>query len=147
MEGADIEAGAQRGFGPRALLLDLEQLAGLKILVVDDEPIVREVVADMLTSMGCTVVTAENGHQAIEIVGREDPAAVLLDFAMPGMNGAEVARAVLADRPDTRIVFATGFAQSDAIDSAVGDDAIVLRKPFSPSALAESLRRALETEP
>ena len=122
---------------------DVEQLAGLKILVVDDEPIVREVVADMLITMGCTVVTAEDGQQAIELVEREDPAAVLLDFAMPGMNGAEVARAVLADRPATKIVFATGFAQSEAIDAAVGDDAIVLRKPFSPSALAASLRKAL----
>ena len=122
---------------------DLQRLAGLKILVVDDEAIVREVVADMLTDMGCTVVTAEDGKRAIELVASEDPAAVLLDFAMPGMNGAEVARTVLAERPDTRIVFATGFAQSDAIDHAVGEDAIVLRKPFSPGALADSLRKAL----
>ncbi|RYD85417.1 MAG: response regulator, partial [Sphingomonadales bacterium] len=122
---------------------DLQQLVGLKILVVDDEPIVREVVAEMLKEMGCTVVTAEDGRQAIELAKREDPTAMLLDFAMPGMNGAEVARAVLADQPGMRIVFATGFAQYDAIDGAVGDDAIVLRKPFSPGTLAESLRRAL----
>jgi signal transduction histidine kinase len=129
---------------PRAAMTtDLQRLAGLKILVVDDEPVVREVVADMLADMGCVVVTAEDGQRAIELVEIEDPAAVLLDFAMPGMNGAEVARTVLAERPDTRIVFATGFAQSDAIDSAVGANAIVLRKPFSPSALAASLRRAL----
>lgn len=140
------QAGSLQPAGPvsrAAAPGDLEQLAGLKILIVDDEPIVREVVADMLASMGCTVVTAENGKMAIDLVKREDPAAMLLDFAMPGMNGAEVARAVLADRPDTKIVFATGFAQSDAIDSAVGAEAIVLRKPFSPNALAESLRRAL----
>jgi signal transduction histidine kinase len=123
--------------------LDLEPLAGLKILVVDDEPIVREVVADMLSDMGCTVITAEDGNRALELVRSETPAVVLLDFAMPRMDGAEVARKILADRPDTRIIFATGFARSDAIDAVVGDTAIVLRKPFSPGALADSLRRAI----
>ncbi len=122
---------------------DIDQLAGLKILVVDDEPVVREVVAEMLSDMGCIVLTAEDGKQALAIAESEKPVAALLDFAMPGMNGAEVARRLLALRPDTRIVFATGFAQSDAIDAAVGDNAIVLRKPFSPGALADSLRKAL----
>jgi CheY-like chemotaxis protein len=59
------------------------------------------------------------------------------------MNGAEVARAALVRHPDVRIVFATGFAQSDAIDAVLGDSAIVLRKPFSPSALAQTLLKAL----
>jgi len=62
---------------------------------------------------------------------------------MPGMNGAEVARAALARRPDLRIVFATGFAHSDAIDAVAGASAIILRKPFSPRVLAEALREAL----
>jgi signal transduction histidine kinase len=122
---------------------DIEQLTGLKILVVDDEPVVREVVADMLSDLGCIAITAEDGKHALELAAAEEPAAVLLDFAMPGMNGAEVARRLLADRPDTRIVFATGFAQSDAIDAAVGENGIVLRKPFSPGALADALRKAL----
>ena len=130
---------AERSAAP----LDLEQLTGLKILVVDDEPIVREVVADMISDMGCTVITAEDGNRALELVRSETPAVVLLNFAMPGMDGAEVARKILADRPDTRIIFATGFARSDAIDAVVGDTAIVLRKPFSPGALADSLRRAI----
>jgi CheY-like chemotaxis protein len=122
---------------------DVETIVGLKILVVDDEPIVREVVADMLADLGCTVLTAENGERALVMIEQEKPTAVLLDFAMPGMNGAEVARAALARNPDLRIVFATGFAQSDAIDAVLGDRAIVLRKPFSPSTLAQALQSAM----
>ncbi len=122
---------------------DVERLAGLKILVVDDEPVVRNVVAEILEDLGCTVIIAEDGKQAIPLAASAQPAVILLDFAMPGMNGAEVARNILADRPGTRIVFATGFAESDAIDDAVGQDAIILRKPFSPTSLADALRRAL----
>jgi CheY-like chemotaxis protein len=110
---------------------------------VDDEPIVREVVADMLTDLGCDVLTAENGEKALALLDVEAPELMLLDFAMPGMNGAEVAQAALARRPDIRIVFATGFARSDAIDAVVGENAVVLRKPFSPNALVQALRQAL----
>ncbi|MCZ4343038.1 response regulator [Sphingomonadaceae bacterium G21617-S1] len=122
---------------------DIQELAGSKILVVDDEPIVREVVADMLTDLGCDVLTANSGEAALALLDRETFDLILLDFAMPGMNGAEVARAALVRHPDVRIVFATGFAQSDAIDAVLGDSAIVLRKPFSPSALAQTLLKAL----
>jgi CheY-like chemotaxis protein len=113
-----------------------DALAGLHVLVVDDEPGVREIVTDMLNQLGCRVTTAGSGDRA-------QPQAVLLDFAMPGMNGADLAEAVLARRPETRIVFATGYAQSSAIEAVLGDRAIVLRKPFSPHALVEALQAAM----
>ena len=141
-DGAEPRVQASR----TAALTDREKLAGLKILVVDDEVIVRQVVAEMLEELGCSVTTAENGERALELLESVAPAAMLLDFAMPGMNGADVARAALARRPDLRIAFATGFAQSDALDAAVGDHAIVLRKPFSPSALADALCRAMAAQ-
>jgi signal transduction histidine kinase len=137
-------AGEQSVAEPRrAAPADAREIAGSKIMVVDDERIVREVVAEMLADMGCKVLTAENGEKALALLDGETPSAMLLDFAMPGMNGAEVARAALARHPDLRIVFATGFAQSEAIDAVLGDRAIVLRKPFSPSALAHALQKAL----
>ncbi|MFD2498138.1 response regulator [Rhizorhabdus histidinilytica] len=100
-------------------------------------------VAEMLVELGCTVRTAENGERALAMIEREMPSAILLDFAMPGMNGAEVARAALERWPDLKIVFATGFAQSDAIDAVLGDRAIVLRKPFSPNTLVQALQSAM----
>ena len=71
------------------------------------------------------------------------PSAILLDFAMPGMNGADVALAAKAKWPDARIVFATGFSQSDAIDAVMGQKAILLRKPFTSADLSDALVRAL----
>jgi len=118
-------------------------LAGSRVLVVDDEPIVREVVAGMLADLDCLVQTAENGESALAKLDHAAPDLLLLDFAMPGMNGAEVAEAALARRPGLRIVFATGFAKSEAIEAAVGERAIMLRKPFSPAALVQALRQAL----
>ncbi|MES2498015.1 MAG: response regulator [Pseudomonadota bacterium] len=138
-EGAVPTETTPRHASPQAI----ETIAGLKILVVDDEPIVREVVTQMLVELGCKVMTAENGTEALEIIDREAPTAMLLDFAMPGMNGAEVARTALERHPNLRIVFATGFAQSDAIDAVLGEHAIVLRKPFSPSTLVQALQSAL----
>jgi signal transduction histidine kinase len=139
-----VEEVAEDEAAPRSAAPDAaETIAGLNVLVVDDEPIVREVVADMLVDLGCTVRTAENGERALAMIEREIPTAILLDFAMPGMNGAEVARAALQRWPDLRIVFATGFAQSDAIDAVLGDRAIVLRKPFSPNTLVQALQSAM----
>jgi CheY-like chemotaxis protein len=66
---------------------------------------------------------------------------VLLDFAMPGMNGADVAREIRARRPDLPIVFATGYADTEALVAA-NEDCIV-RKPFAERELAEKLQACL----
>ncbi|RVT91160.1 ATP-binding protein [Sphingomonas crocodyli] len=122
---------------------DVEQLGGLRVLIVDDEEEVRDVLGAMLEEFGCAVVQAGDGKEALALMEAEDPEAMVIDFAMPGMNGADVARAVLKARPDMRIVFATGFAQSDAIDAVMGEDAVVLRKPFGPATLAGALAKAV----
>lgn len=127
----------------RAERRHIDRLAGLSVLIVDDESEVREVVASMLEEFGCSVQQAEHGQHALQMVERQKPQAMVIDFAMPGMNGADVARATLSRWPDIRVIFATGFSQSDAIDSAMGKDAIVLRKPFAPADLAEALARAI----
>jgi len=121
----------------------IARLSGAHILVVDDEAQVREIVVEMLADFGCSVIEAENGQQALQKLEIELPSAILLDFAMPGMNGADVALAARAKWPDARIVFATGFAQSDAIDAVMGGNAILLRKPFTAAGLADALARAL----
>jgi CheY-like chemotaxis protein len=68
---------------------------------------------------------------------------VLVDFAMPGMNGAELARQIRRKRPDQPIAFVTGYAESEQLDAAVGHDAIVLRKPFSMGELSAVIGRTL----
>jgi len=114
-----------------------------KVLVVDDDNAVREVTANMLTDLGYNVLEAGSGGAALEVLDREeDIGLVLLDFAMPGMNGAEVAREALARRPELPILFVTGYADTAAYPQLREDD--ILRKPFRQDELAAKLRLALE---
>jgi CheY-like chemotaxis protein len=71
------------------------------------------------------------------------PDLVLLDYAMPGMHGADVARAARAIHPTLPIVFVTGFAETDQLEAALGRDAPILRKPFTVAQLAAVLERQL----
>ena len=115
-----------------------------RVLLVDDDNAVREVTAGILQDLGYGVVEADSGGAALEVLdGHGKIDVLLLDFAMPGMNGAEVARAALARRPKLPILFVTGYADTDALASA-GYDAIV-RKPFIERDLAAKLRAVLRT--
>ncbi|MGH6908691.1 MAG: response regulator, partial [Phenylobacterium sp.] len=115
---------------------------GVHVLLVDDDSAVREVTAGILHDLGYGVIEAGSGGAALEVLDREaDIDLLLVDFAMPGMNGAEVAREVHARRPGLPILFVTGYADTEALASA-GDDGI-LRKPFVEKDLAANLRSVL----
>ena len=110
------------------------------MLVVDDDEAVREVTAGLLTDLGYNVVEAGSGGAALELIERQtDISAVVLDFAMPGMNGADLARELRARRPTIPILFATGYADAKAL-TGVGDHEIV-HKPFVQAELARKLSR------
>jgi CheY-like chemotaxis protein len=112
------------------------------VLLVDDDSAVREVTAGILQDLGYDVIEAGSGGAALEVLDREaDIDLLLVDFAMPGMNGAEVAREVHARRPGLPVLFVTGYADTEALASA-GDDGI-LRKPFVEKDLAAKLRSVL----
>jgi CheY-like chemotaxis protein len=114
----------------------------LNVLLVDDDSAVREVTAGLLQDLGYHVVEAGSGGAALDLLDRQTQIDVLLvDFAMPGMNGAEVAREVHARRPGLPVLFVTGYADTEALASA-GDDGI-LRKPFVERDLAAKLRSAI----
>ena len=111
------------------------------VLVVDDDDAVREVTAGVLSDLGYSVVQADSGRAALDVFNmREDIHAVVLDFAMPGMNGADVATAMLRRRPSVPILFATGYADAEALAEA-GDDRVV-RKPFKAGELGDKLARS-----
>jgi PAS domain S-box-containing protein len=115
-----------------------------RILVVDDDPDVRAFLEDALDDLGHEVSACDCGPAAIAQVDHDCPDLLLLDFAMPGMNGAEVARKVRARCPHLPIVFVTGYAESEQLEAALGADVKVLRKPFSlddlAAAVAENVR-------
>ena len=112
------------------------------VLLVDDDSAVREITAGMLDELGYAVVEAGSGGAALEILQqRPDVDLMLLDFAMPGMNGAEVAREAITRRPHLPIVFVTGYADVEALAHA--GEAGVIQKPFDPHELASKLRAVL----
>jgi signal transduction histidine kinase/ActR/RegA family two-component response regulator len=112
------------------------------ILLVDDDYGVREVTAAMLRDLGYSVLEADGGKAALELL-REHPAIelVLVDYAMPEMNGAEVARRAKAIRPGLPIVFITGYADASAL-AEIGEERII-RKPFANGDISQKLRAAL----
>jgi len=116
---------------------------GSAVLVIDDDAAVRRVLTESLRSIGYKVLEAADGPSGLAKLDAQAPDLLLVDFAMPGMNGAEVAKAARARRPELPIVFATGYADTAAIEQAVGPEAIVLHKPFRIDELKAALAEAL----
>jgi DNA-binding response OmpR family regulator len=113
------------------------------VLVVDDEPIVREVVVRYLRRDGFRTLEAGTGEEAREILESETPAAVVLDVMLPGVDGLELCRWIRATS-DTPVVLLT--ARGEEADRIVGlelgaDDYVT--KPFSPRELAIRVRNLL----
>lgn len=117
-----------------------------KILVVDDEPHVVELVAFNLRREGYTVVSAKNGAEALVAVERENPDLVILDVMMPIMDGVQVAETLKANEAtrDIPIVMLTAKAQdSDILEGLVAGAEVYLPKPFSPIELSRVVKSLL----
>jgi CheY-like chemotaxis protein len=111
--------------------------------VVDDDRDIRRMLVASLAALGYDVLEAEDGPTGLAVLEEGAPDLMMVDFAMPGMNGAEVAKAARERRPDLPIVFASGYADTAAIEAVAGDDAPVLRKPFRIDDLQAVLTEAL----
>lgn len=107
------------------------QSASLSVLVIDDEPFVRETLADMLVDLDHKVVTADCGRDALEKVCKDDFDLVFTDLAMPEMDGWETAREIHKHRPDLPIVLVTGYGATAQPPSGELDlVACIISKPF-----------------
>ncbi len=127
---------------PAAHIAAAVGLRGATILLVDDDNEVREVTRAMLHEFGHRVLEAGSGGAALDILQREPGIDLLIvDFAMPGMNGAEVARLAHARMPNLPVLFVTGFADRGALSGV--DDACIVGKPFLHEELADKLRGVL----
>ena len=115
------------------------------VLVVEDEPMVRSVAERALTRHGYKVIIADNGEDALEILGRGEEVDLLLsDVVMPGMDGPTMVREARKDRPDIKVLFMSGYAEEQLRNSINLDNVGFLPKPFSVQELAEAAKRALE---
>jgi len=118
-------------------------LAGRIVLLVEDDPEVRKVVRSQLAALGCSVMEAENGAEAADMV-ENIPAIslVLSDVVMPGsMDGRALARFVKRFRPQVPVLLMSGYADNSQGNEF--DDIPMLDKPFSRERLAEALREAV----
>lgn len=111
------------------------------ILLVDDDHSVREVTAQMLEDLGFTVIAADSGDDALQLLTQGAEVDLLLaDFAMPGMNGGELARAVRVRHPELPVVFVTGYAELCELGL---EGYSIIQKPFREEQLANKLHLAL----
>ena len=135
-ETASVQASER---GPSA---EKRQPLGASVLVIDDDPDVREFVAATLSDLGYSVSEAADGASGIAAFRQQRPDVVILDFLMPGVSGADVARAVRAQEPDQPILFVSGYSETDAIQQAA-PGAPLLPKPFRAEALDDAVRAVL----
>ena len=113
------------------------------ILIVDDEPHVRAMIRRAVVELGYPVVEAESGEAALAVLASERPELIIMDYVMPGMDGAEAARQIAAIDPDLPVVFSTGHGALRQLRDSAGDEASVLEKPFSLAELDALITRTL----
>ncbi len=119
--------------------------AGATVLVVDDEPAVRAIVARSLEEAGFRVLQASDGGDALELVDRHGPPQlVLTDLTMPGIGGLPLARRLKARWPAIPVVFMSGYSAEELRQQGtIGIEEPLIQKPFSPGGLVASVAAAL----
>jgi signal transduction histidine kinase/ActR/RegA family two-component response regulator len=133
--------------GPEATTPEAPVKGAETILLVEDETVVRQLVAEILESHGYSVLQAGDGPSALELLRRHnEPVEILVtDVVMPGMSGPEVAQAVTSMRPGTHVLYISGYT-----DSAIGHHGVLepgiafLQKPFSADELTRKVRAVLD---
>jgi CheY-like chemotaxis protein len=127
---------------------DVAPAGGETILIAEDEPLVQELIQITLERNGYNVLMADDGRAAYEAFhnyeGRVD--LLLTDIQMPGMTGRELAHALVAECPDLKVVYMTGYDSTieDGGDSDPEDDETLLHKPFDPRDLGRIVREVLD---
>ena len=116
-----------------------------KILIVDDEQDIRDVLALTLADLGYDVLTAEEGEEAFGLFQKDSPPIVVTDIKMPGMDGIELLQKMKQENPETEVIMITGHGDLDlAIRSLKHEATDFITKPINIDVLEIALRRAQE---
>ncbi|WP_161965832.1 response regulator [Steroidobacter cummioxidans] len=114
------------------------------VLVVDDDRLVRRFMTESLRSLGYDVRDTDNGVDALVLLDAQRFDLLLADFAMPGMNGAELGKAAQLKQPGLPVLIVSGYADSAAVEAALGTGK-QLRKPFNVAELGAAVTELLQS--
>jgi len=118
--------------------------AKTKILVVDDEEVVRLSFLRTLSGMHCSVEAVENGHEALQLLATDVFDIVLLDLRMPGMDGMTVLKSIKQQWPESEVIIITGFPSVESAKQAVTLGAYdYLTKPAGPDDVINAANGAM----
>ena len=114
------------------------------ILIVDDEPIVRESIRDWLIDAGYQVATAGSGEEALEIIERRDFGIMIVDVRLPGKTGITILKEVKALKPQIKSIVITAYPSAELTAEAMKLGAVdYLVKPIAPDDLERLIRETL----
>ncbi len=117
------------------------------ILLVEDESYVREVACEILESAGYTVMVATSAKEALAIFEKDGPFSLLVtDIVMPGMNGRDLAKRLLALKPDLKTIYMSGYTDSPIVRQDLqSSEHLYLQKPFTLESLTQKVRTVLDS--
>lgn len=137
---------AERAAAPPAPVVEAEPMTGTEtVLVVEDDPNVRDLVRMLLEHSGYTVLTVQDADEAVRACTELGVDLLLTDVVMPGVSGQALAERVAAAAPDVRILFMSGYSD-DAVrrQGMLGERAAFIEKPFTERALTAKVREVLD---
>lgn len=119
----------------------------IKVLVVDDEAIMRDSLHDWLTDAGHEVVTAENAAQALEIIRKEQPSVAVIDLMLPESNGIELLKSARQISPNIQTIIITAYGSVPTAIAAIKEGAYdYIEKPFSPKKVELMIEKMVERQ-
>lgn len=119
----------------------------LRILLVEDEMLIRLATAEMFAELGHTVIEAGDAEEALKLLDENNADLLFTDIGLPRISGAELAAEVRKKLPDLPIIFASGYSGTTERDDPMMDGAVILSKPFDTRQLVSALDQAATARP
>ncbi len=118
---------------------------GQTVLVVEDEPVVRSLIAEVLHELSYRVIEAADAQEAIPVLESRQPIDLLItDVGLPGMNGRQLADLAQSNRPELSVLLATGYAEGSNASGYLAANMEIITKPFAIEALANKIEQMLK---
>jgi CheY-like chemotaxis protein len=121
--------------------------AGETVMVAEDEPVVREIVASLLRGLGYDTLEAASAEEALAALSAHRIDVLVSDIDLPDLNGVELAGRLAAKSPATKVLFMSGYGDEGSLPSGIPHGSAFMQKPFTGPALAQKVRDMLDATP